>query len=351
MKTLLKLFFAGLIAISARQSVQALEAGVSVGVQIRATTDFYTPLSSLGVWVDVGNYGRCWHPRAVEARWRPYCTGQWVWTDLGWYWQSDEPWSWACYHYGSWMEDSEYGWVWVPDIEWAPAWVYWRVGGEHIGWAPCAPRGRSVEPSAFAFVTINNFGSPIRPSAVIVNNTTIINQTQETSRPRRESRIIGGSSQSVMINEGPGVEAIQKATGRSIKPVPIQTVAREMPAPTASRPVVKEPAGADRPPRAPEQQPNPRPDRIPERQAPPPVPPRDIPERRAEPTPPPSHRVTPEERAPAPREKAAPPVRPNEVAPPAPGRGRPEGPGREQAPEKSRGPEKDKDKDKDRDAL
>src|SRR5689334_18388675 len=66
------------------------DVGVSFGVQISARTDFYDPLSSLGAWVEVGSYGRCWHPHRIAADWRPYSAGYWEWTDVGWYWVSDE---------------------------------------------------------------------------------------------------------------------------------------------------------------------------------------------------------------------------------------------------------------------
>ena len=114
---------------------------VSAGVNIQAAADFTSPLAAEGAWVTVGSYGRCWHPNGVAVGWRPYCSGQWVWTDCGWYWQSDEPWAWACYHYGNWVYDGTIGWVWVPGIEWAPAWVSWRTGPGYIGWAPLGPRG------------------------------------------------------------------------------------------------------------------------------------------------------------------------------------------------------------------
>ena len=106
---------------------------VSVGVQINAVADFSAPLAPHGVWVDVGSHGPCWPPAHVAVGWRPYCDGHWVWTDYGRYWVSDEPWAWATYHYGAWVHDSFHGWIWVPGIEWSPAWVYWRVGGGHIG--------------------------------------------------------------------------------------------------------------------------------------------------------------------------------------------------------------------------
>src|SRR5690348_12753307 len=78
---------------------------VSASVHIHAAADFTAPLSSCGTWVEVGSYGRCWRPAGIVVGWRPYCNGYWVWTDCGWYWASDEPWAWACYHYGSWRSE------------------------------------------------------------------------------------------------------------------------------------------------------------------------------------------------------------------------------------------------------
>jgi hypothetical protein len=223
MKTLLK--FAGmgligsfvLVGFTSNASVQ-----FSAAVQINARADFDAPLGTLGTWVTVGTYGRCWHPSGVAATWRPYCAGSWAWTDCGWYWESDEPWAWACYHYGRWVFDSEWGWVWIPDVEWAPAWVYWRTGGGYIGWAPCPPSGVVVAPSLFAFVEVGHFHDPIRPTAVIVNNTTIINQTTVINNVRHETRTIDGSSRRVAISDGPGIDVVQKATGKQIAAISVQ---------------------------------------------------------------------------------------------------------------------------------
>src|SRR5579862_8643757 len=77
---------------------------VSAGISIQSPADFYQPLAARGTWIQVGTYGRCWHP-SVTVEWRPYCDGYWTWTDCGWYWVSDEPWAWACYHYGTWAFD------------------------------------------------------------------------------------------------------------------------------------------------------------------------------------------------------------------------------------------------------
>jgi hypothetical protein len=65
---------------------------------------FYSKLSSdEGNWVEAGNYGYCFRPR-VSWDWRPYQDGHWVWTDRGWYWDSNERFAWATYHYGRWAD-------------------------------------------------------------------------------------------------------------------------------------------------------------------------------------------------------------------------------------------------------
>src|SRR5882724_5080759 len=134
---------------------------VSASVRVSAVAEFNAPLAAHGAWITVGSYGRCWRPSGIAVSWQPYCYGRWVWTDCGWYWESDEPWGWACYHYGSWAYDSEFGWVWVPGIDWAPAWVTWRFGGGYCGWAPLGPRGFVVAPALFVFVEERRFIEPV----------------------------------------------------------------------------------------------------------------------------------------------------------------------------------------------
>ncbi len=106
--------------------------GISFGV-------FYSSLGSQGEWISVDAGVYAWRPRDVAMGWRPYWFGRWAWTSDGWYWDSDEPWAWATYHYGRWYYDDYYGWIWIPGYEWAPAWVEWRYGGDYIGWAPLGP--------------------------------------------------------------------------------------------------------------------------------------------------------------------------------------------------------------------
>jgi len=197
--------------------------GVSVpvvvvpAVEIRVESDFYEPLAPQGEWVVIGSYGRCWRPSHVARDWRPYCNGNWERTDAGWYWESDEPWAWATYHYGRWNCADDGGWYWVPQVQWAPAWVSWHSGGGYIGWVPLQPAGVTIVlPRAYVFVGEADFMKPVRSSTVIVNNTTIIKQT-------------------VIIQQGPTAAVIEKASGHTITAVPVQELRHKTEATAASR--------------------------------------------------------------------------------------------------------------------
>ena len=100
---------------------------------------FYDELAPYGQWVNDPEYGNVWVPNE-GGDFRPYGNrGHWVMTEYGNTWVSEDPWGWACYHYGRWTYNPYYGWIWVPGYEWAPAWVSWRFGGGYCGWAPLAP--------------------------------------------------------------------------------------------------------------------------------------------------------------------------------------------------------------------
>jgi hypothetical protein len=240
MKTFLKWKILAVLAATAvcgANSFADLE--VSAGISIHAAADFEVPLAPLGTWVDVGAYGHCWHPRGVAVDWRPYCDGRWEYTDCGWYWESEEPWGWACCHYGSWVDDPTYGWLWVPGIDWAPAWVSWRIGDGYIGWAPMPPRrvgfeiGVSVPAASFVFVQGGHFSDRLRPSSVIVNNTTIINRTTVINNGiRAENRTFEGvGPRRVNVNVGPPIAEIQRTTGHQFHPVAVSQVVARHPAP------------------------------------------------------------------------------------------------------------------------
>src|SRR3989304_7915589 len=80
-----------------------------------------------------------WRPTIMRRSWAPYSMGRWIWTEYGWYWDSNEFFGFIPYHYGRWFYDDYYGWIWIPDYDWAPAWVEWRYDDSYIGWAPLPP--------------------------------------------------------------------------------------------------------------------------------------------------------------------------------------------------------------------
>src|SRR4051794_37829165 len=92
------------------------------------------PLARYGSWIEI-NGSSYWRPR-VNADWRPYWQGRWIYTPAGLTWISSEPWGWVPYHYGSWDYAPGYGWVWQPGYVWSPAWVYWYWGPSYVGWCP-----------------------------------------------------------------------------------------------------------------------------------------------------------------------------------------------------------------------
>jgi hypothetical protein len=102
---------------------------------------FHDQLAPYGSWVQVAGYGWCWRPTvaAFDPNWHPYGNGgHWIYTENGWYWDSDYPWGNIAFHYGRWHRDN-LGWLWVPGYDWAPAWVTWRQTDGYVGWAPLPP--------------------------------------------------------------------------------------------------------------------------------------------------------------------------------------------------------------------
>ena len=187
---------------------------------------FHDSLEPHGDWREVGDYGYCWQPRDVERDWRPYRDGRWIYTDAGWTWDSDEPYSWAVYHYGRWARVDRVGWVWVPGTEWGPAWVSWRRSERHVGWAPLPPEAtftRSVGfsarvdvdydigPTNYSFVNTRDFGSR-RLSRVIIaptQNVTIINRTTNITNITYVNNTV--------INNGPQYETISRLSSEPIR--------------------------------------------------------------------------------------------------------------------------------------
>lgn len=219
---LMKKFYSVLTAaILLVTAIPLTNAAVQVSVDF-----FHDNLEPYGDWREVGDYGWCWQPREVGRNWRPYSDGRWLYTDAGWTWDSEEPYSWAVYHYGRWVRIERIGWVWVPGTEWGPAWVSWRRSARHVGWAPLPPDAEfnrsvgfnarvdadyDIGPTYYSFVEVRNFGAP-RLRTVIVEpqqNITIIRQTTNITRITYVNNAV--------YNEGPQYDVISRESALPIR--------------------------------------------------------------------------------------------------------------------------------------
>jgi hypothetical protein len=115
-------------------------------------------LSEYGTWSDTSDYGQVWYPQ-VAPDWVPYRDGQWAYVaPWGWTWVDSDPWGFAPFHYGRWV-DAGGRWGWVPGAPvagppvYAPALVaFFGIGAAvgvgigaalasgRVGWCPLGPR-------------------------------------------------------------------------------------------------------------------------------------------------------------------------------------------------------------------
>jgi hypothetical protein len=127
----------------------------------------------------------------------------------------------------------------VPQVQWAPAWVSWHEGGGYVGWAPLQPsvsisvggfvgfNQSHIPPRAFVFVEQRRFMDPVRPTTVVVNNTTIITKTVNITN----TKIVNNT---VMIG-GPETTVIEKASGRKVQAVQVRELRQKEEAPIAAK--------------------------------------------------------------------------------------------------------------------
>jgi hypothetical protein len=199
------------------------------GYDANAYQQFESELAPYGAWQDVPDYGRVWvpSPSVVGYDFTPYGSGgNWVDSEYGWTWNSDYDWGWAPFHYGRWMVMGGRGWCWIPGTTWGPAWVNWRWGGGYVGWAPMGPRGVVIGPprgvrSPWRFTVAGQLASrrphflPSRAVASVWHATSPIHNVSNVS--------IRGTQ--VRFNAGPPLRLVAAATGHTISPVPLRTVA------------------------------------------------------------------------------------------------------------------------------
>jgi hypothetical protein len=218
-KGLSSLLFALIVLLAAPP--RGAEASGSVSISF-----FYDELRPHGDWVTVKSYGHCWRPHGIDRSWQPYLNGEWLYTENGWTWVSNDPWGGDPYHYGTWAWSSAYGWVWIPGTIWAPAWVTWYVSDNDIGWAPVPPSFNvgisgylgppvTVSRSSYIFVPATQF--------VGVNVGTVrLPATQNAvllARARPVTRF--AASGGVLTSGGPTVAQVERATQRKIARVSV----------------------------------------------------------------------------------------------------------------------------------
>ncbi len=117
-------------------------------------TTGYDALDRYGRWETLPDAGPVWFPTSVPDDWAPYRFGHWdSIAPWGWTWIDDQPWGFAPFHYGRWINvDGHWGWVpgaVVPHPVYAPALVAFidtsdnspggADGGPDIGWFPLGP--------------------------------------------------------------------------------------------------------------------------------------------------------------------------------------------------------------------
>ncbi len=166
---------------------------------------FYEELSPYGDWIRDPQYGLVWRPDVDQEDFRPYYSdGHWEMTRYGNTWVSDYDWGWAPFHYGRWHYGGRKGWLWVPDTQWGPAWVSWRSGAGHYGWAPLGPGmnsymslsripdyywvfvpQRSIYYSRYPrYDRVRNMG--LYPNTAIINNTYVYDRNRYYTGPHAE---------------------------------------------------------------------------------------------------------------------------------------------------------------------
>lgn len=224
--------FTGGTAISGLSFTSQAEAAVNISFSV-----FYDNLASDGDWVRYHD-AYVFVPD-VDAGWRPYTEGHWVYTKrYGWMWVSDEPFGWATYHYGRWGHADDIGWYWVPGTRWAPAWVSWRRSNDYIVWAPLPPArgGADVSISISVGDIPDDYwvAVPARDFLAPDIEVVVVHEEREIRRVIERTEYVGTPriTNNVVINNVIDVDVVQKVTGREVTEVEVRTT--EQPAKAAA---------------------------------------------------------------------------------------------------------------------
>ena len=159
-----------------------------IGDEVPQVEIFYDQLSPYGTWYDDSTYGWVFVPN--QGGFQPYTNGHWKYTDYGWTWVSGDPFGWATDHYGRWVWANR--WVWRPDTTWGPAWVQWRVSDNWLGWAPLGYTDDAYCPDeSWRFVPAAQISSPdVRRYYATANFRVYINGTSPLQRYHRHKKAV-----------------------------------------------------------------------------------------------------------------------------------------------------------------
>jgi hypothetical protein len=208
----------------------------------------YEDLDDNGDWRDDPAYGHVWFPNRMDPGWAPYHVGHWDWiSPWGWTWVDDNPWGYAPFHYGRWV--NAYGrWGWVPgppaaQAIYAPALVVFIGGGPggwggNVGWFALGPREVYV-PSyhvSEAYVNRVNISNTTVNVTQVTNvyHTTIINNTTNITNITYANRNVQGAvmvvPQHAFVSAQPVAAARVQVSAQQIASAPMS--ARVAVAPT-----------------------------------------------------------------------------------------------------------------------
>jgi hypothetical protein len=185
----------------------------------------YEDLDDHGSWRRTPENGYVWFPRTTQADWAPYHNGHWDYIEpWGYTWVDDEPWGFAPFHYGRWV-NYQGSWGWVPAAPraegavyvrpvYAPALVAW-VGGPHfaigvavgghesygsgvnVGWFPLGPREVYVPSYRVSRNYVNNVNvSNTTVNTTVVNNyynTTVVNNNVSVTNVKYVNQSVPGA--------------------------------------------------------------------------------------------------------------------------------------------------------------
>jgi hypothetical protein len=139
-----------------------------------------------------------WRPH-VGYGWRPYTEGLWVYTDLGWTWQSESNGAGRRSTIGRWAYEANNGWIWCLMMygdrrgsrgKWAIPWCGWAPLPPLVAWESGPAWDVLIPPFCWSFVEVGflpvrNVREHIVP---VARNVTLLHETRNVTQVRFQQR-------------------------------------------------------------------------------------------------------------------------------------------------------------------